>query len=83
MSLVCDSQAAGAAQEVTGPGDPLRLTIARELDLAAGTLSLSFSLSNRLSAEIKNIIVRYVKAIESLSSSACSSALAQACWMLL
>lgn len=58
MSLVCDSQASGAAEELTGPGDPLRLTIARDLDLEAGTLSLSLSISNRLNAEIKNIVVR-------------------------
>lgn len=53
-----ESDAQGLAQELSGPADPLKVAIAHVLDLQEGTVALRLSVGNRLSAEIRNIIVR-------------------------
>lgn len=58
MSLVSEASAQGTLQEVTGPADPLRVAIAHVLQLQEGTLSLRIALTNRLPAEVKNVVVR-------------------------
>ena len=58
MSLVSNSNAKGLPRELSGPGDPLRVAIAHVLDLEEGTLSLRFSIGNRMTNELKNIVVR-------------------------
>ena len=58
VSLVSDSEAKGTLAEVSGPADPLQVAIAHVVDVEEGTLSLRIALSNRLPAEVKNIVVR-------------------------
>lgn len=53
------SQQATARVEVTGPEDPLRLTVSHTLDIATQSLTLNFHAFNRLTAEIKGAGVRY------------------------
>ena len=44
--------------EVTGPEDPLRLTVSYTLNAATQSLSLSFQAFNRLTVEIKGAGIR-------------------------
>ena len=58
MTLVSESDAKGLPQELSGPADPIRVSVAHVLDLEEGTLSLRIGVGNRLSAELRNIVVR-------------------------
>ena len=48
----------GAGVEVTGPEDPLRLTVSHTLNTSTLSLTLSFQAFNRLTVEIKGAGVR-------------------------
>ena len=52
------SQQEAAGVEVTGPEDPLRLTVSHLLNTATQSLTLNFQAFNRLTAEIKGAGVR-------------------------
>ena len=82
MSLVSDSDAKGTPEEVTGPGDPLKVAIAHVLHLEEGTLSLRIAVGNRLSAEMKNIVVRCVCASHGTDAEPQGSGSnAERCWV--
>ena len=53
------SQQEAAGVEVTGPEDPLRLTVSHMLNTATQSLTLNLQAFNRLTVEIKGAGVRY------------------------
>jgi len=49
---------AAGRQEVTGPTDPLRVVISHTLQPAARSVSFTVELLNRLTADIKGLVLR-------------------------
>lgn len=60
MSLVTGIGADEAAgrEEVTGPTDPLRVVVSHTLQPAARAVSFTVELLNRLTADIKGLVLR-------------------------
>ena len=56
--MATSSQQKAPGVEVTGPEDPLRLTVSHTLNTATLSLTLSFQAFNRLTVEIKGAGVR-------------------------
>ena len=65
MSLVTSlgPEEATARQEVTGPTDPLRVLISHTLHPEARCVSFTVELLNRLTADIKTLVLRLVGSI--------------------
>ena len=57
---------ATARQEVTGPTDPLRVVISHTLHPEARCVSFTVELLNRLTADIKTLVLRLVAYLKSL-----------------
>ena len=65
MSLVTDlhsGQGAGR-QEVSGPTDPIRVVISHTLNPAARAVSFSVEVFNRMTADVKGLVLRYWLAV--------------------
>ena len=56
MAARAEPEAAG--REVTGPEDPLRLSVSHMLDTSTLTLSVCFHAFNRLTVEVKGAAIR-------------------------
>ena len=56
MAASTEQEAAGT--EVTGPEDPLRLSVLHTLDTSALTLSVCFHAFNRLTVEVKGAAIK-------------------------
>ena len=62
MSLVTNlgPEEAADRQEVTGPTDPLRVVISHTLQPEARGISFTVELLNRLTADIKTLVLRFL-----------------------
>ena len=58
FDMAASSGQEAAGTEVTGPEDPLRLTVWHSLDTATRALTLGFQAYNRLTVEIKGAGIR-------------------------
>lgn len=71
MSLVAGlgSDEAAGRQEVSGPTDPLRVVVSHTLQPAARSVSFAVELLNRLTADIKGLVLRSASQFSMHSSS--------------